>query len=1514
MAIDKIIPQYLNGDADERTSQNGDMIDALNVTLSPGRLGRGEGVIKNIKGTSSISPASDGDTLNSSFSYTAIGSVTDETSGDIYWFLHCNTSTDHRILKYDDSSGNYSTVLKGNWLNFNENFYITANILRVYLPETDYESVILYFTDNFNEPRKINLSTVGQDYYQSLTDAEKDFAFNAIKAAQTTPLSVFFTTDTGYSKNNFVQNPFQYAIQYIYNDNEESALSTYSKLSVNPRDLVDGLSTGSFTVTKNAFNICNIRLNLIDDISDLKRVRIVARRGNSGSFFLVDEFNPYEDKSAVLDTGEFLLYDSSTRTYRFRNDVLGETYDPTIQNKMYDNVPLKARGQSVSANRLIYSNYTEGRDNFNINEYARNYSSFTPPTIRVSYGSEEGRDLNLYNDYTPVISLAQGDTRLYMNFDNLVDVTTIPVNTFTNFSFDFEITGVLENTTQDPDKTPFITLPVIKDTTFGPGVIVDASIESLNLQNQVSAVTISDFFMSNQELSLQDYVAQIAEEISQQTYTFEYNVVEEDDIEIVFEDGVSRTVYGKIKLEIKFDYDISSTNPETLLLLPVVQGVRLNEAFISEDPSGGSNTTDYYFFDAALASPASDSDEWDEQGWGLSTLTTSDVELSIIKNARIGSFKAGSYHKLGIVYYDKYNRSSFVNELGSFYVKWPGERNQYEGLGASSVTVDFHPGQGNDLQAAPSWAEGYQIVYTGSTDIDSYVQYRAFNGYSRIFRNDDELPFDQDSNNNSYIPTYPNVIDEAHVGDPDFTKCQIYVNIDSLDAYNSDRESLRNYSFTKGDKLRIVSFERTTQDPDNNSGYLTTTEYPLANDGSIMEFDIVGVEVIDATAGADNPLHNTSHTDGGHYHEQYTGTFLVLEQPEISSGAEFTDSNGVVQPLAYPGFDFFSVSYNRFYTATRWVAYKYRSPNATSQNNTPEILSNTARNYWGNNVVVELYSPKKRSSNDTYYEIGERHPLNITSSLADGTAMATYGSGSVTLDSGDTHWRPVATLTKPGWPGDNFTPNSNRSFYLDKYLESSTLSDFYDSTFWDRGRPNAVLTSASEKTISNSLTYSDAYEQNSGTFTLSSFDPSLANFFELDLKYGSINYINSYNDDLVCLQERKLSLIPINKNIIEYAQGSSNVAISTNVFGNARYSSGEYGCGSNPEAVISVDNDLYFVDPNKEAVLRFSGGQVSVISDVGVKTFFRDNIFASGNNRFFSGFDLDENAYYITSKGASTNTIGYSTLANRWQSRYSFTPDYYATSKGDMYSFYGGIWKHTNEDERCLIYGDEDQFFVEVVSKIQPSKVKVFNALSYEGDVISTNTDEEGFWTVPSGGITTDLGTTTGSVTDFKKKEGSMFAVMPRRNVTGYYESHNLSIGALEFVSGNLSAAVYYSDRNVSRLPIPLNTPIQFTVPGSGFYYDVVIKSVKGKKIVFDFSSASTSSPSGVNPDSFEVALSQGTPLPVLINFDSSVNGDAIRGHWASVKLSGNTRSETQLYCVNLHVSDSKLQHALDQQ
>lgn len=76
-----------------------------------------------------------------------------------------------------------------------------------------------------------------------------------------------------------------------------------------------------------------------------------------------------------------LVYDSSSTEYRFYNDILGSLVSSVEANKLFDAVPFKAEGQSITGSRLMYSNYQEGRANVTLNP---NDYSITP-----SYGGRE---------------------------------------------------------------------------------------------------------------------------------------------------------------------------------------------------------------------------------------------------------------------------------------------------------------------------------------------------------------------------------------------------------------------------------------------------------------------------------------------------------------------------------------------------------------------------------------------------------------------------------------------------------------------------------------------------------------------------------------------------------------------------------------------------------------------------------------------------------------------------------------------------------------------------------------------------------------------------------------------------------------------------------------------------------------------------------------------------------------------------------------------------------------------
>ena len=86
MAIDKLIPQYLNKDEDARLIKNVEMSNALNVRVSNDPEGN-QGVLKNVKGNTSIS-ANTKDLIPASGSNRVIGSVSSEAGKCIYYFLY----------------------------------------------------------------------------------------------------------------------------------------------------------------------------------------------------------------------------------------------------------------------------------------------------------------------------------------------------------------------------------------------------------------------------------------------------------------------------------------------------------------------------------------------------------------------------------------------------------------------------------------------------------------------------------------------------------------------------------------------------------------------------------------------------------------------------------------------------------------------------------------------------------------------------------------------------------------------------------------------------------------------------------------------------------------------------------------------------------------------------------------------------------------------------------------------------------------------------------------------------------------------------------------------------------------------------------------------------------------------------------------------------------------------------------------------------------------------------------
>jgi len=154
------IQSKMNKDLDSRLVPNGEYRNAINAQVSRSE-GSDVGALENALGNSVQATFEDGQSYSNDL--TCIGYVTDETSNCIYVFLTDGTrvggdtfvstgsGSNHFIYKYNTNSPSPPVkIVSGAFLNFSKNYPIYGiNLLEN----------LLFWTDNFNQPRKINVAT-----------------------------------------------------------------------------------------------------------------------------------------------------------------------------------------------------------------------------------------------------------------------------------------------------------------------------------------------------------------------------------------------------------------------------------------------------------------------------------------------------------------------------------------------------------------------------------------------------------------------------------------------------------------------------------------------------------------------------------------------------------------------------------------------------------------------------------------------------------------------------------------------------------------------------------------------------------------------------------------------------------------------------------------------------------------------------------------------------------------------------------------------------------------------------------------------------------------------------------------------------------------------------------------------------------------------------------------------------------------------------------------------------------
>lgn len=1462
MAIDKTVPNRLQTDIDQRLvrPEAGEMTDAQNVILKE-EGANSAGVIKNMLGTTAaprptLNPISDNEDV------VVIGSVSDTQRGFIYWFVADNNAdgVENAIYQQDTSDNSYALVIKNPSLNFDPTGFVKADVINAAFQQDGVVQTALYFTDNRNPPRKINVDRAMNSAVYDATADDFDTVISTCKPAMQRYPTVSFATDQTFEQNNFKVSVFQFAVQQIYIDGEESAVSAYSELAVSNHAIYGAQESEGYGVANHIDNVCQIKIPVDFQRSDLEAIRIIARDGNDGSFFVVDQFDPDVDLYKNFFGEQKQIYDASSRQYKFYNNTLGSYVADTTISKTYDNVPLTAVGQATSGNRLMFSNYEEGRPNTSINAtltvnnkpiYDKNSNYISPGNFssHVSIGTGLSIDVDALAAALSWSSLESPATTS----------TVVPAGTVITLGFDFSSIFVLDDINLEFEYNTKTWRNVTSNSEFqssdeatirlaGPKQLGDlgGAQSDGDLIPHVFNITL----LLEEDTNIGQVMLEIRSRLSSYTAKIKYGASAwngstrsrlrfYDDSDPTNPDYLS-VDFGSnasyVEVDWGFDDYASGSTSTSFAVKPYIKGFFIgdgNVLYYSHDGnnyvSTGSATVESYGIVGI--------DMLNEIGEAQSEVTYSEYSANFITSPVFSAstqsykngFKAGSSHTFGVVYYDKFNRSGNVNEIGTVYVEDIAARSS--NYAQASVTIDL------SSTTPPDWATSYQIVYPGPDTIQDFIGYTSGGAY-----------YKKELSGNDH--------------NPDTHTQEIYVSLNSLNIYNEEKLTERRYSFTKGDKLRLVSrFDHAAVTP----GRI----YDTASDGTAIEFDVVGVTTVDAS----NLILAHKHGSGGStvITEEDYGEFLILESSAVNAGALGKDGND----LKFPGYDWFSVTGEDY----------------------PDSSSPSVDSRWGQGTVVEVYTPRKTTSERVYFEIGE------------GAVISNGEHGDpIEATNGNVFFRPVACKTSPDASAVNIYDKNNYE-YRTFYLECNSASDRVSGDSWHKGRPHVVFENSATVRRYNGITYSDAYAEDVANLSLSSFNGSLANFFSLESANGACNYIGTLNDQfLIALQENKMSMVPVNKNILQQSQGGDLAALSTRVLNDPRYYTGDYGCGNNPESVLIRDGQVFFVDTSRKKVVRWTSEGLSPISELGVDSLFQTNLddfTAQGGSRIVSGYDPRYDHYYVTLRptGAYNGlTLGYGAKGlaqgGAWQSRYTFYPDMYANQDNMMYS---AVYRDPVGDDNATIfyshdnqlrnsfYGDAAQpSIVRVVSNTNPSMTKVFNAVSLEGD--SPN------WVADP--IVTDLNSNAQSL-GFVEKEGSYYSFITRdENGT----KHITGIGRVASVDSFQSQITFVN--KVNRNSIPYGSVIRlvsggaYTNLGGGDLDVTFVKFIDAYTIEV----GGYPTQSGI-VDGDLVAISE-----------STINGDPIRGHWAEITLTNNQTDALELFCVNTHIVNSKQNHASGQQ
>lgn len=1100
-----------------------------------------------------------------------IGSVSDEGDERIYWFVVNDLGYSY-VFEHDVKKAITSTVLAderdtdSQVLKFNKDYKITG-VNVVY--NAAKKSKILLFTDGLNQPRMVDIERAkgfGKDNFY-----EDDISLYK-KPPRKAPVVVPYNTANA-TENAVRENFFSFAYRYRYLDGGYSAPSSFTYFKFFPGESDVDFTSMANEGMKNIFNGYKITYDSGDKrVTD---IQLLFKFPTEPNLYVIENINKKEKS----------IFDDRDYTYEFTNKKIYMALPADEVNRIYDDIPLTAKAQEFIGDRLIFGNTTSQYD-LVLEENGKN-------KINIDFSASVNSEEQTGQPFVATLS----EDLITCEFDG--SGLELKKNKSITFSLDL-----------------FSDTEGVEPETYGSGTseILVGVVFTENYANIKKFTESGDF---TELLSALNGAFQ---------NTVEYTAKPGG--------GLIRDEYGEFSLS-------SSTTNTFTLKAPVLTHV------YDSDPS-----------DAVTESPE---DEQFKYTFASATLKESLSSLSL---------KSNRSYELGVCYLDSYGRySSVILPSKNF-----GEKGS-EVFCPPSASTSLNSLQVDVRHTPPYWADRYKFfvkqnkgphfnIYGTVFYEDGVYRWVLIEG-ANIGKVEKGMTLFVKKDGEGIIDTEVKckVLDLATKGAQDFLPPDsdddqegwIAGNVDATGGNIIERSGLYmkirpigfimdfvednyiNYYNRRHAKAVAGSDSRPGNKNINLPGNTNKkTQYGILQEqlpGGNWDNSETGYYNIDLEPDATIEFHADYHESGSDnkfiFSKKYTvqDTYTTTDNPVRNAleqwmeaetnfaredNFDFGSNNTNAVRYTVPANEgktskrFFFTFYQHVSTGDRWyLNVRPDEDKARAQTGDMSCRINIVLT----NTLVVFESDPDEIDNDIFYETEE------TFDISNGVHL-----GNVSNQSSDYSSPAVCKL---GF-GNCFS-------FGDGIEGVRILDDRFKKALDIQTRPNIALIEGYEsRQDTNKLIFSGSFNENTGYNSLNEFNASRGITKFLDLKYGSIQKLFARDTDLIVFQEDRVSKVLYGKNLLSSPDGSGSLTQIEQVLGQDVAFAGEYGISRHPESFSNFQGRMYFTDANRGTVLRLGGDGLEPISYQGMKSFFKENLFANKNSFNIGGFDPKFHQYVLT--------------------------------------------------------------------------------------------------------------------------------------------------------------------------------------------------------------------------------------------------------------------------------------------